>query len=180
MPTEPASKSRGAADPTTPASLRKKQILVVVLAVGLVIAILTQPDSEEIPGGEASVETSIRATSVTHQPIKQPTRTPSPPSADEGLDPEAGLLNAKELSRIELPEIVKLNFLDSKFERSPKTVATQIPEVQAVYGTSQGRAALVGDAIVRGGQILPGGVTVVDVTEQGIQVGQEGSTIEPN
>jgi hypothetical protein len=41
------------------------------------------------------------------------------------------------------------------------------------YGTSKGRAALVGEFIVRGGHILPGGGIVLGVTEEGIRVGRD-------
>ena len=169
MPTDDAAKT-----PTNPASdaasLRKKQILVVVLLVGLMVALLTQPEKEEEPRGSVS---ELQTTTV---PVVRPVSLagPTTPSEDTESDAESDagvkLAEIQPLTRFELDEIVHLELLAPELNPLANSPALEVPEVQAIYGSSDTRAALVGKEIVRRGQPLPGVGKVLSVSDEGIEV----------
>ena len=168
MPAEPNTPADGNLQSAAAArSLRKKQILVVVLVVGLVVALLTQPESEEAIVPE--VMPTVTSTSLASTP-------PATVESDQGQSTETAaenLAQVRSLSRVDLATILQWELLTPEADAPQQELVTQVPEVQAVYGTSTGGAALMGRTIVRGGQDLPGGVTVLGVTEDGIRVGRD-------
>ena len=173
MPSDSDAKLRAAPHAVAaPASLRKKQLLVVGLAIGLIAALLTQPTEPaaietevvEIPSSSLPGAASLMVMSTSAEPAS---------TATADSDEQVTLAGIRELSRIDLATIGQLVLLASEPDQPQRILAARVPEVQAVYGTSQGRTALVGESIVRGGQVLPGGGTVLGVTEEGIRVGRD-------
>lgn len=162
----PAQHSENAAAQSIPAAAdKKKQILVVVLSVGLLVAILTQPD-KQVAVAEPILEANW-ASPI--EPLRQDT-------SRQARLPESAKLRAQslaqvcELSRIPRDAIAKLDLLAPEPALARQTLVNRTQRVQAIYGTSTDRAALIGDSIVRGGQPFPDGGKVMDVTTDGIQV----------
>lgn len=144
------------------ASLKKKKLLVVVLLIGLLIAIVTQPESDD---GSASIDNQPESAGKPASVAK----SPDPAESDESrLD---RLAQIRELKRIELDEILSLDLFmpESRQLRQRRPTVTQ--SVKAIYGNSSERSALVGQSIVRRGQPLPSGGKVLRVNLDGIQIG---------
>lgn len=159
-------------EPSADPSLRKKQMLVGVLVVGLVVALLTQPEAEDTESVPGVVGASLQSNpSPTTRPAAA--AAPSEPSKAAGGTLAPDLSQVRELPRFDIDAIVGLELLAPEPNPLAKSIAPAVGEVQAVYGTSKGgRTALVGESIVRGGQPLPGGVTVLHVSDEGIEVGR--------
>ena len=146
------------------ASYKKKQILVAVLLVGLLTAILTQPEDQDVDRGQVVESTLALQTEA-------PTSAPAKAEATESPEMRANrLATIREFSRIELDQIMRLELLAPEPQRMQPNKFDRAQRVQAIYGTSTDRAALVGQSIVRSGQPLPDGQKVLSVTTGGIQL----------
>ena len=137
------------------ASQKKKQIIVVLLLIGLLIAIVMQPAEPDAESGQ------VMGTSAAANPVSlrsMPVQVLESPGKVA-----ASLLKTRELSRIELPEVTDLELLapEPSYMRL-KNQLSNVPPVQAIYGTSTDRAALVGETIIRSGQPLPSGLLRAD------------------
>jgi hypothetical protein len=147
------------------ASQRKKQIIVVLLLVGLLIAIVMQPAEPDAESGQV-VGTSAAANPVSFRSMPMQVQVLESPGKVA-----ASLLKTRELSRIELPEVTDLELLapEPTYMRLENQLSN-VPPVQAIYGTSTNRAALVGETIIRSGQPLPSGQKVLDITTDGVRL----------
>jgi hypothetical protein len=147
-----------------PASQRKKQIIVVLLLVGLLIAIVTQSAEPGTEGGQAGTLPAANPVSFRSMPM-QVQVLESPGKVAESL------LKTRKLTRVELPEITSLELLAPEpTSMRPQNQLSNVPPVQAIYGTSTNRAALVGQTIIRSGQPLPSGQKVLDITTDGVRL----------
>lgn len=171
MPSESEAKLRSVPD-SDKSDLRKKQLLVVVLVVGLIVALLTQPDESDLAETDVT-EISNQSQAVTSRPLTScEKRLLDAPLSVNEYDP-AVLCEVRALSRIDLSDMLQLELLAPEVGQPREVRGAPVSRVQAVYGTSKGRAALVGEFIVRGGHILPGGGIVLGVTEEGVRVGRD-------
>ncbi|MDG2224201.1 MAG: hypothetical protein P8L85_22660 [Rubripirellula sp.] len=171
MPSESEMKSRPASNSTTD-GLRKKQLLVVALVIGLIAALLMQPEEPDLmaPG---VTETSAQLRPVSGKPLSScEMRLLTAPLCMNEHDP-AVLCKVRELSSLDLSDMLQLELLAPEPDQPQEVQEASVSQVQAVYGTSKGRTALVGEFIVRGGHALPGGAVVLGVTEEGIHVGRD-------
>jgi hypothetical protein len=145
------------------ASLKKKQILVAVLLVGLLIAILTQPKSDN---GDTAAVLETKSAGQTADLAKP----------DEPVESEESrvdrLSQLRELDRIELSETSRFELFIPEVQRLQQRLGNLTHRVNAIYGDSNDRAALIGRSIVRRGQPLPEGGKVLHVNQDGIQVGR--------
>lgn len=141
-------------------SLRKKQALVVVLSIGLLVAILTQPTKNDPDNSAASMD--AKATTV---------ESPKNLFIAE-KDHIERMSRTQEFQRIELDELSRVELFAAEPLRLQQPLNDATHRVKAIYGTSRQRAALVGQAIVRRGEPLPDGVKVLDIKQDGIQVGR--------
>ena len=153
-------------------SLRRKQIFVVVLAIGLVIALFTQPDSEEVidsdmgqPAQQISYASSVRSDLRTDEAVTMEV------SIDDAAPSD--LTVTRSLQRWELSAIFGMELLKPDSSVPKRTIEVPVPRVQAVYGSSAGKAALIGRSIIRSGHDLPGGGTVLGISEDGIHVDRD-------
>ncbi|MEM1069919.1 MAG: hypothetical protein AAGI63_13550 [Planctomycetota bacterium] len=155
---------------TGSADLRKKLVLVVVLVVGLVAALLTQPDknTERV----VFLEDLSRETEVTDSVVVVSNELGTSVADDQAVI-RGTVTETRTMPRIELDRIIQLTLLAADSNRSAPPVIKDVPKVQAIYGSTQERAALIGRTIVRDGQPLPGGGTILQVTKDGIRLGQD-------
>ena len=144
------------------ARLKKKQILVVLLLVGLMIAILTQPE----PDAGDAIETFATASSAQGPPVVEPQEAESIESRMDRLS------KVQEFERIELSEFPVFELFAPEPFSLQQPLGNASHRVQAIYGTAKQRAALVDQSIVRRGQPLPDGAKVLQITQDGIQVGR--------
>jgi hypothetical protein len=146
-------------------NLKKKQVLVVVLLVGLLVAIVTQPENastEEAAVAETELVTS--AVSVEEDSLDEAV------VAEKRLD---WLTQSNSLSRFEIEAIVDRSlFADEWVEPvAPlNQVVSKTRRVQAIYGSANDHAALLGTTILRSGEALPDGGRVLLVTGDGMHV----------
>ena len=159
-------------DSTKEASLKKKQIIVALLLVGLIVAVLSQPNKDS-DGSQQIVENSFTNTAVAStNAVVAPQVPSSPVDAAESADTRIQrFAHVRELSRIELSDIANLELLAPEPLRAQEEfVSEKNQQVRAVYGTTSRHAALLGDSILRRGQTLPQGGKILEVTTDGIQV----------
>jgi hypothetical protein len=150
---------------------KKKQIVVALLLVGLIVAILTQPEKNDTATGQIVGAAFASAAGTPVKTVASPQVPASQADATESVDARIQRLGqVRELSRIELDDITKLEFFAPEPLRVQEKFVNDTQRVQAVYGTSSGHAALLGDSILRRGQPLPHGGKVLQVTPEGIQV----------
>lgn len=145
------------------ASYKKKQILVAVLLAGLLVAILTQPKTSDVDSSlvvESRLEGHLQPSTIA-SPDTAPPESPQM-RADR-------LAKIRELSRIELDEISRFELLAPEPRMVGQQRFSSTQRVQAIYGDSTDRTALVGEAIVRRGQPLSG-QKVLNVTTDGVQL----------
>jgi hypothetical protein len=147
------------------ASQRKKQIIVVLLLAGLLIAIVTQPAEPDAESGQvmgtlpAANPMSLRSMPMQVKALESPGKVAE------------SLLKTRDLTRIDLPEITSLELLAPEpTSMRPQNQLSNVPPVQAIYGTATNRAALVGQTIIRSGQPLPSGQKVLDITTDGVRL----------
>jgi hypothetical protein len=161
MPVEPSNlNAKNAA-----ATHKKKQILVVVLLVGLLIAMVTQPE----PSTEFDDESALPTTSVVT--AIAPSTLPHAKLAK--TKHSEWLCQTHELSRLELDQIMATRLFVVEPATIQERLVNQITPsepVMAIYGSPDNQAALVGQTIVRSGQVLPAGGTVVNVNVDGIEI----------
>ena len=171
------------------ATKRKKQIaMIAVLAIGLLVAILTQPKSQ-ISTKDASEDAITANPAVSTQSVSTGLVSGQPVSAmaEETLPDEstsdAERFAIRELSRIEWDEMRHMTLfrprpMESALAGTPQATDGPI-RVEAIYGatsketdveSSLRRSALIGRAIVRPGEALPDGRTILDVTTEGVAV----------
>ncbi len=141
------------------ANFKKKQTLVAMLLVGLLIAILTQPKSDN---GDIAGVLETKSAGQTADLVK-----PDEPAESEGSRVDR-LSQVQELERIELSEISRFELFVPEFQQR---LGNATHRVNAIYGDSNDRAALIGRSIVRRGQPLPDGGKVLQVNQDGIQIG---------
>ena len=164
MPAENDAKDTSKVDP----NLKKKQILVAVLLVGLLIAIMTQPSQDSSPENQPVVEgnwVSASADAVFTQESQAALTQPSANSAGHFSQTSA-------LSHLELDEIIQLELLAAPPRPRYQERTGAVQHVQAIYGTESQRSALLGQSIVRDGHALPDGGKVLRVRSNGVQVEQ--------
>ncbi len=137
-----------------------------MLLLGLLVALLTQPD-EQPSDGEPVLEANWVSSNEPSRASAQ-TETVAPAASPQML--ALAFAEIRELSRIELDEITQTELLapEPHRPRPPRLNPTQ--RVQAIYGTSAGHAALIGESIVRGGHPLPDGGKVMHVTTDGVEI----------
>jgi hypothetical protein len=146
------------------ASQKKKQIIVVLLLAGLLVAIVTQPADPGTGTGQAGTSpaanpVSLRSMAMQVQVLESPGKVAE------------SLLETRKLTRVELPEITNLELLAPEpTSMRLENQLSNVPPVQAIYGTSTNRAALVGQTIIRRGQPLPSGQKVLDITTDGVRL----------
>tara|TARA_R110002049_G_scaffold27321_3_gene94421 strand:+ start:59388 stop:59909 length:522 start_codon:yes stop_codon:yes gene_type:complete len=167
----------------TDSAKRKKQLmLIAVLAVGLLIAVLTQPETkpDAVSDSPASnTGTELEISSVALQGDRQGANDTGAADLQAALERFA----LRELSRIELHELQQRTLFRVRPVDSGSSGALRPSEgpirVEAVYGssseghsmgTTEGGSALIGNAIVRPGQTLPDGRKIVDITSDGIAI----------
>jgi hypothetical protein len=144
------------------ASLKKKQFLVAALLVGLLIAILTQPKSDS---GDAAAVLETKSAGQTAV-----VTTPAEPVESEESRVDR-LSQVRELNRFDFQGISSFELFLPEPQRLRQRRENVTHRVNAIYGTSDDRSALVGQWIVRQGQPLPDGGKVLQVNQNGIQVG---------
>ncbi len=144
------------------ASLKKKQVIVAVLLVGLLIAILTQPKSDN-GDTTAVLETRSAGKTAAVSPPAEPVE-----SEESRID---RLSQVRELKRFDFREISSFELFVPEPKRLQRNRETVTNHVDAIYGSSSDRSALVGQMIVRQGQPLPDGSKVLQVNQDGIHVG---------
>ena len=143
-------------------NLKKKQTLIVILLVGLLVAVLTQPDDfavEENTAGQAEL-------------------VDPPISADEELQEEAvvtkrrlvWLTQSHSLSRIELESIADRSLFADEWIEPQEQIVSKTRRVHAVYGSGDDHAALLGTTILRSGEALPEGGRILFVNSDGVHV----------
>lgn len=147
---------------------KKKMILVVVLSIGLAIALVTQPDktgdqtNSSASSGDSQTSSSTDAAGLPPAIEAKPSET--------GGDWENQLLQIHHLSRMDLETITGLELLAAEPRRMRREGIRDARRVDAIYASPRGHAALLGDAIVRGGQPLPDGRRVLSVSTEGIEI----------
>lgn len=164
MPAEvdPAIEASTAVSSAEAASLKKKQFLVAALLVGLLIAILTQPKSDDVDAAAVLETKSAGQTAAVATPVE-------PVESDESRVDR--LSQVQELKRFDFQEISSLELFVPELQRLQQRRRNVTHRVNAIYGDSSDRAALVGKSIVRRGQPLPDGGKVLQVNQDGIQIG---------
>lgn len=142
----------------TPSRNRAKQALVIILLIGLVAAIMMQPVSPNTDANTTGIDAEPKQVSLEQAPDILP-------------ETQIGVLTQRlERSRDELRDIVGLSlFAPDPLLPGPE-VDLRAERVQAIYGSSDHHAALVGKTIIRGGQSLPSGETVIEVTTDGVKL----------
>jgi hypothetical protein len=162
--------------PSTAQAKQKKQIIIVaLLLVGLLAAILTQPSADEHTAGKATVAVI-------------PELNTGKPQRSDADAPRSEFVTTEKLSRIDLDQVLQASlFAQPEPEPLPQVVTAEAVEpvekvtVQAIYGngnlTSIGNAratgehrALIGESIIRQGEILPDGRQVVRVSPDGLEL----------
>lgn len=142
---------------------QKQKVVVVLLLIGLLIAILTQPTPETQPV-DADVQDTVAITPVVNA-VSQVEET--------NVQHHGWVTTTRELSRVSLEEIVGSELFALEAKRDPAEIlqeaVKQVP-VKAIYGSATGQAAIVGQTIVRGGEALPSGGRVVSVQDNGVEI----------
>ena len=154
---------------------KKQMTIVVLLLVGLLVAIITQPSAEE------SDEINVTPSAVP----KLADRNPQLTDADA---PRTEFTTTQQLSRLDLDQMLQANlFLMPEPVPQPELAAIEQVEpveevtVQAIYGsgrltsigsglTSGEHRALIGQSIIRPGEVLPDGRQVVKVSPDGLEI----------
>jgi hypothetical protein len=174
-----------------PAKRKKQVVMIAVLAFGLIAAILTQPRPTSTH--DDAVKSSTATAEIAS--ISSVSLKPAPSESNTDLD----RFHLRELSRIDWDQIRMMRLfrprpMEAALAASPQTEDEPM-RVEAIYGTInsneptsdlrstrpgwQGdsgdqsqmrRSALIGRAIVRPGEALPDGRTVLSVTAEGVAV----------
>ncbi len=143
-------------DAETPNDSKKKVVAAILLMV-LVAAVVTQPDQEAAEELASTIQVSA------------PSPQATPPEEEQEL-PEPWV-QLRPLSRLSLEDVTGSPMFLS--DKRPRLAAEKGPlKVRAVYGSESSQSALVSGSIVRSGQPLPDGRTVLEVTPQGIELSQ--------
>ena len=138
--------------------VRKQKILVVVLLLGLVVALCTQP--EKAPDVAKS-----------QTPVAMPVKISSTASTESDQEPVAPIAITHGLPTRSLQDILATElFRKESSAHQANELPSQTPVV-AIYGSGRSRSALVGKkTIVKSGQSLPSVGEVVEVGGNGIRV----------
>lgn len=144
-------------------NLKKKQVLIVVLLVGLLVALLTQPEESVVEEGNTD-HTEQVAQSVASKKT----------SDAQGADKKRleWLMQSRQLSRIEIAKILDQSmFANEVIEpKHAQQIVSKTRRVQAIYGSADEHAALLGKTILRSGEPLPDGGRVLLVNDDGVHV----------
>ena len=147
--------------PDDTATKTKKQLIVVgLLVVGLILAVVTQPEKADLV---AEAQPTVTLTE-----LKQETSQP-----DVVSEPKASVLHVQSLASIELGAWVDQNpFAASHAETMNKSFSDTngLLRIQAVYGQGNNAAALIGTNLVHVGESLPDGRRVLSITADGIEL----------
>ncbi|TWT93976.1 hypothetical protein [Stieleria varia] len=167
-----------------PNKQKSQMKIIVILVLGLVLAVATQPGSES--------DSDFSQDSATLQLVSLKQAGGS--SASNSQQPLEHFLEVISLPAIDIEAIVSRDLFcpppstlpapeEPETQLSPQTVAPEsVFSVRAVYGDASGsmQMALIDsnvdgkdespNEIVRAGQPLPSGIQILSITEEGIQV----------
>jgi len=172
MPSEAPKSVRSTQQLSNNAVSDKQKVIVAVLLLGLIIAILTQPDSDRgefATERESSVESKLAI-------VEQGKAEQEKAGVVEPESPPIDFADRRELPRQSIDAIENLVLFFPEPRPSPKASEVvrpetrQTPRVQAVYGTRAGHAALIDGAIVRAGHPLSNELRVSDVSDEGVEL----------
>lgn len=153
--------------PTNRSSEKRKQLLVGVLAIALLMVLRAQYQSTE---DEASDSVLPPAVAVGVPVVADATVDASSMQSMPMLKRDFGI---QELPRRTLDEILQeAPLLAVPVPPVPKQVHAE-PErivVQAVYGSGQKSAAIVGERIIHAGEVLPDGRRLVGAGPNGVRM----------
>lgn len=142
-------------------SKTKKQLVIVgLLIVGLVLAVVTQPEKAEVV---AAVQPTVTLTEL--KQVASQTNVVS--------EPKASVLHVQSLASVELEAWIDQNpFAASHAETMNKSFSDTNGSlrIQAVYGQGNNAAALIGPNLVHVGESLPDGRRVLSITADGIEL----------
>ena len=151
-------------DPAANAKKTKQHVIVVLLLIGLLIAIVTQPHDSPAKSNTTELQiTNVKTTSAKKKPEKKQlaqdyAKVTKLPEAELNTIIVEDLFAVREADRVD-PESEEPEF--------------QPLRVQAIYGSDANKAALVDDKLVRAGDILPDGRKVLSVTDSGVELQQQ-------
>ena len=174
-----------------PAKRKKQMVLIAVLVVGLIVAVVTQPrptTSTPRRDDTATYGTATERAGSVHQVSLQP-------AAVSGSMTDSNRFALRKLSRIDWDQIRTMTLfrarpMEAALAGGPQAAGEPI-RVEAIYGNTKPndpttanvesdrdssndsklrRSALIGRAIVRPGEALPDGRTVLSVTNEGVAV----------
>lgn len=162
MPAEsalhPPQRDQGRGDPN-----RNKKVIIVVLLLGLLVAVATQPGEQAVESESQPASLSLKITPVAQQG--------NSPQSSDSPSTSPSIADTRELSRFSLDDVMELPvFKAEPIKRNQ--VAAESLRVHAIYGSADEKSAIVGESIVRSGQPLPDGRRVLHVTPEGVKLGR--------
>ena len=151
--------------PNDIASKTKKQLIIVgLLVLGLVLALVTQPEKVEVV---ADIQPTVTLTALKPEAIQ---------SAIQSAivsEPQSSVLQVQSLASVELDAWVDQNpFAVSHAESMNKSFSDTngLLRIQAIYGQGSNAVALIGSHLVHVGESLPDGRRVLSITADGIEL----------
>lgn len=142
---------------------KKQQVIVVLLLIGLLVAIMTQPDPAEDPKPArrpAATPTSLSLNSA-----------PAVTAANGATAIDLRWVEVQTKSRMKANEIAKYELFAAESDRQRvRKRVRNIQPVQAIYGNAKDHSALIGESIIHSGQPLPSGQKVLEITSDGVQI----------
>ncbi len=154
MAIERTAKRNSARQRTAKNKTTKQLAVVVFLAVGLGVAVMTQPKNESARSD--AVESGI--TELTLNVVAEPI----------AREPSESMVVVRSLPSIPLSDFVQVDPFASAHAQS-RNIDPDGAMVHAVYGSGPDAVALVGRAIVRVGEKLPDGRRVLSISPDAVE-----------